>query len=71
MREVRIWKGLGARVGNEYDQNILYKILKELIKYIFKKESVDLSCLHLVREAPSCSGSSECLDWELGKAQSK
>lgn len=54
MREVWIWKGLGARVGNEYDQNILYEVLKELIKYIFKKESVDLSCLHLVREAPFC-----------------
>lgn len=69
MRELWIWKGLGARVGNEYDQNILYENLKELIKYIFKKESVGLSCLHL--QAPFCSGGSECPDWEPGKVQSK
>lgn len=71
MREVWIWKGLVARVENECDQNILYEILKELIKYISKKESVDLSCLHLVREAPFCSGGSECPDWERDKVQSK
>lgn len=41
---------LVAGVENEYDQIILYKILKELIKYIFEKESVDLGCLQLWSE---------------------
>lgn len=34
----QIWEDLESRVGGEYDQNILYETLKELVKSLLNRK---------------------------------
>ena len=54
VKEMRMDLGrIKGSIQDEYDQNVLYKLLKELIKYLLKQYKMGRVCGSVVKYFPS------------------